>query len=74
VSRPAGILHIARSRRLPVAFRRAHPALARAFLDNPRWLWHAADVLGEPLPVRRNISPDRRMPVGVNAPAPSPEF
>ena len=25
-------------------------ALARAFLDNPRWGWHAADVLGVDLP------------------------
>ena len=25
-------------------------ALARAFLDNPRWGWHAADALGVDLP------------------------
>jgi 2,4-dienoyl-CoA reductase-like NADH-dependent reductase (Old Yellow Enzyme family) len=25
-------------------------ALARAFLDDPRWGWHAAEALGEPIP------------------------
>ena len=25
-------------------------AFARAFLDNPRWGWHAADALGVDLP------------------------
>jgi 2,4-dienoyl-CoA reductase-like NADH-dependent reductase (Old Yellow Enzyme family) len=25
-------------------------ALARGFLDDPRWGWHAAEALGEPIP------------------------
>jgi 2,4-dienoyl-CoA reductase-like NADH-dependent reductase (Old Yellow Enzyme family) len=26
-------------------------AMARAFLDNPRWVWHAAEHFGLPAPV-----------------------
>jgi hypothetical protein len=38
-------------------------ALARAFLDDPRWAWHAADVLGvsaaAPCPIQyRRARPD----------------
>ena len=37
-------------------------ALARAFLDNPRWAWHAADALGADLPCApqyRRARPDQ---------------
>jgi 2,4-dienoyl-CoA reductase-like NADH-dependent reductase (Old Yellow Enzyme family) len=37
-------------------------ALARAFLDNPRWAWHAADVLGADVaypPQYRRARPDQ---------------
>ena len=30
-------------------------AMARAFLDNPRWVWHAAERFGVELTIRRNM-------------------
>ncbi len=47
-------------------------ALARAFLDNPRWGWHAAEALGEaiPLPVQyERVGPKLWPPARRNAAA-----